>query len=534
MQNLPDTATESVIAWQTDARSALAQRQFKTAEDYCRKILTADPRNADAHLVLAMLAVETGQLLPAAKLLQRAAAFAPDNPEYLAQLGRVLIMLNKPEQAEMAAAKALALNPQDGVTLDTIGCIYSHTADHDKAIGPFTQATSANPGNPDFHYNLALSQRFLGDFDGAESSYEKAIAADPACYKAQWSLAHLRRQTAQQNHIVRLETAINQVHDNDEAKILLHNGLAKEHEDLEHFDTAFTHMVSSNNLVRRREPYAIEEDRKLFNEIIDTFTHNIATQDSAGIDSEQPIFIVGMPRTGTTLVERIISSHSAVHSAGELNNFGQQLSRLANTQSQQLLDLPTLRAGVKLDPEIIGQAYLESISPTTTKHKRFVDKMPPNFLNIGFIRRSLPQARIIVVRRNPMDTCLSNFRQLFSLEHANHYRYSSDLLDTGRYFLLFDQLIRHWEDLYSGQILQLNYEQLIANQDSESRRLINFCGLGWQDACLHFETNNSAVSTASSAQVRQPVYATAVERWRHYEQHLQPLRQLLEDNGVTV
>ena len=135
MQNLPDTATESVIAWQTDARSALAQRQFKTAEDYCRKILTADPRNADAHLVLAMLAVETGQLLPAAKLLQRAAAFTPDNPEYLAQLGRVLIMLNKPEQAEMAAAKALALNPQDGVTLDTIGCIYSHTADHAPHIG---------------------------------------------------------------------------------------------------------------------------------------------------------------------------------------------------------------------------------------------------------------------------------------------------------------------------------------------------------------------------------------------------------------
>ena len=534
MQNLPDKATESVIAWQTDARNALARRQFKTAEDYCRKILTADPRNADAHLVLAMLAVETGQLLPAVKLLQRAAAFAPDNPEYLAQLGRVLIMLEKPDQAKLAAEKALALNPQDGITLDTIGCIYSHIADHDKAIEPFTRATRANPANSDFHYNLALSQRFLGDFVGAEKSYENAIAADPACHKAHWSLAHLRRQTAQQNHIVRLETAIKQAHDNDEAKILLHNGLAKEHEDLGHFDTAFTHMISSKHLVRSKEPYSIEEDRKLFNEIIDTFSDDISTRSSSGVDSDQPIFVVGMPRTGTTLVERIISSHSAVHSAGELNNFGQQLSRLANTKSQQLLDLPTLREGARLDPATIGQAYLESVSPIAAKHTRFVDKMPPNFLNIGFIRRSLPKARIIIIRRNPMDTCLSNFRQLFSLEHANYLRYSSDLLDTGRYFLLFDQLIRHWQDLYSGQILQLDYEQLIASQESETRRLINFCGLDWQDACLHFETNKSAVSTASSAQVRQPVYSTAVERWRHYEQHLQPLRQLLEDNCGTV
>jgi hypothetical protein len=241
-----------------------------------------------------------------------------------------------------------------------------------------------------------------------------------------------------------------------------------------------------------------------------------------------------MPRTGTTLVERILTSHSAVHSAGELSNFGQQLKSLSGVVSAKVLDAATLTGTSHIDPAVLGKAYLDSTRPETGKTARFVDKLPLNFLNIGFIHRALPNARIVCIRRNPMDTCLSNYRQLFPPEKAIYYRYSFDLLETGRYYLLFDQLMRYWDEVLPGKVLRVDYEQVVANQESESRRLIEFCGLDWEDDCLNFEKNTAPVATASSAQVRQPIYTNAVERWKRYEQDLQPLKEFFDEHGVTI
>jgi hypothetical protein len=283
--------------------------------------------------------------------------------------------------------------------------------------------------------------------------------------------------------------------------------------------------------------YSVDDDRELFDTVKEIFTKNYLLDSASshqGHPTQEPVFIIGMPRTGTTLIERILTSHSAVYSAGELSNFGQQLNRLSGVSSVRLLEAAILRAGASIDPALLGKAYLDSTRPGTGITERFVDKMPLNFLNVGFIHRALPNARIICVRRNPMDTCLSNYRVLFSPEKATYYRYSFDLLETGQYYLLFDQLMDHWAEVLPGKVLQVDYEQVVANQEIESRRLIDFCGLDWEDACLRFEKNTAPVATASSAQVRQPIYSSAVERWRHYERQLQPLRELLEDNGVTI
>jgi hypothetical protein len=178
----------------------------------------------------------------------------------------------------------------------------------------------------------------------------------------------------------------------------------------------------------------------------------------------------------------------------------------------------------------MGQDYIAATRPATGHTPHFIDKMPLNFLYAGFIAQALPNARIICVRRNPLDTCLSNFRQLFSLRSA-YYAYSYDLLDCGRYYLMFDALMRHWDSLFPGRIFTLQYEDLIADQEGKSRELIEFCGLDWEAACLDFHTNQAPVATASSAQVREPIYRTAVERWKRYEAQLQPLAELFSQHG---
>jgi tetratricopeptide (TPR) repeat protein len=531
---LPEASQSDIAEWTHLAKASLARRDFANTEQFCRLIIDADNRHADAHFLLAVLALETQQFMPAVKFLERAIVFDATKAEYFALLGRAYAALQRSGKALEAADRAASMDSSDAVILDTIGCIYSHAGAHEKAVPQFIRAVQLRPEEPQFQYNLAVSLRFLGDFDGAETAYERAISADPNFCKAHWSLAQLRRQTKSNNHIERMEGLLRQMPNDDEAKTFLHNGLAKEYEDIQDFESAFRHLSAGKSLVRNSMEYSLSEDQRIFDAVEETFTKDLLQQSVAGYSSDEPIFIVGMPRTGTTLVERILTSHSAVYSAGELSNFGQQLRLLSEQSPGKLLDAEMISNSIRIDHAALGKAYLESTRPDTGKTQHFVDKMPLNFLNIGLIHRALPNARIVCVRRNPMDTCLSNYRVLFSPEKAIYYRYSFDLLETGRYYMLFDHLMQHWEDVLPGKVLRVDYEQMVGNQEAESRRLIDFCGLEWEDACLSFDKNTAPVATASSAQVRQPIYTNAVERWRRYEQPLQPLRDLLVAGGLSI
>jgi hypothetical protein len=238
-----------------------------------------------------------------------------------------------------------------------------------------------------------------------------------------------------------------------------------------------------------------------------------------------------MPRTGTTLVERILSSHPDVFAAGELSNLGLVLKRMAQTPSNRVLDPETLTKGVTLDAARLGEEYVESTRPRTGHTPHFIDKMPHNFFYAALIHRALPNAKIICLRRGALDACLSNYRQLFAT-HFSYYNYAYDLLDTGRYYIEFDSLARHWrETLPAASYREVRYEDVVEHTEREARALVEFCGLEWNPACLAFHDNVAPVATASSVQVRRPIYRTAVERWRKYERELEPLRRLLEEAG---
>jgi hypothetical protein len=221
-----------------------------------------------------------------------------------------------------------------------------------------------------------------------------------------------------------------------------------------------------------------------------------------------------------------------VFSAGELMNFALTLKRLTATRSNRVLDEETLAASATVDPAELGTSYVESTRPRTGKTPRFIDKMPLNFFYVDLIRRALPAAKIICLRRNALDTCLSNYRQLFATAFS-YYHYAYDLLDTGRFFLGFDKLARHWLECAGAGYTEVRYEDLVENTEREARRLVEFCELDWTPACLDFWSNTAPVATASSVQVRQPIYRTAVGRWRKYEAQIGPLRELLDEAGIV-
>jgi tetratricopeptide (TPR) repeat protein len=520
------TAPE-IDAWQRDAERALDARDFKRAHELCLKVLAADPAHAAALFLLAMIAAEHGNFGKALEVVDLALARDSTRPEYHAQRGRCLIALHRPRDAFEAAQRALALDPQRALTLDTIGVVLTRAGAHAEALEPFRRAVVRDPSKAQYHYNLGAAEQFVGDFARAAAAYREALRLDPKLYRAWSALAQVSKAPFSHHEIAEIERQL-AAGASEDAELHLNHALAKQAEDLGRYADAFRHLERGKRRKRASQARSFAEHDALF----DAAARTARLADERGFESVEPIFVVGMPRTGTTLVERILSSHPAVFSAGELTNFSLAVKRAAGTPSNRVLDVETLEAAARVDARALGAAYLDSTRPRTGRTPRFIDKMPLNFFYAALIHRSLPNAKIICLRRNALDACLSNYRQLFATAFE-YYDYALDLLDTGRYYVRFDALARLWRDtIRDASYTEVRYEDVVEHTEREARRLIELCGLEWDPRCLAFDENATPVATASSVQVRQPIYRTAVERWRHYEHEIEPLRRLLADAGV--
>jgi tetratricopeptide (TPR) repeat protein len=478
-----------------------------------------------------MVAAAQGRFADALAAIERALAAAPARADYHAHHARCLALLRREPAARAAVERAETLNSTDALTLDTMGVVWSRLNEHERAVRVFERAVATAPGKPDFHYNLASSLRILGRFDEAEREYEVVVRLAPRFYRAHSALADLHKQTRESNHIERLAALLGGVGADADGELHLRHALAKELEDVGDYDAAFEHLRVGKAKKRRTLDYSIALDEALFAAIERTFDAERFAEAKPGYDSAEPIFVVGLPRSGTTLVERILSSHSQVYSAGELPNFGVAVKRMAATPSSRVLDVETIERGAGCDPAAIGRHYLDSTRPSTGGTPRFVDKLPLNFFYVGFIALALPQAKIVCLRRHPLDSCLSVYRQLFAVTFA-HYNFAYDLGDIGRYYVLFDRLMAHWRRVLPGRVLEVQYENLVENQESETRRVLEFCGLAWESACLRFQDNAAPVATASAVQVREALYSTSVGRWRRYRTHLDPLVEQLDAAGI--
>ncbi len=308
--------------------------------------------------------------------------------------------------------------------------------------------------------------------------------------------------------------------------------LAKELEDLGEADRSFHFLKTGSDRRRELMKYDVARDLETIEAIKTTFSADVFKGAGGGSDNTEAIFILGMPRTGTTLVERILASHSDVFAAGELNNFAMQLTTMMHARNVEKKmsrdEMVALSAG--LDFEKLGTAYLQSTRPFTGHTARFVDKMPLNYLYVGLIHLALPNAKIINLHRDPMDTCYAVYKQLF----VDAYPFSYELEELANYYVAYHQLMEHWNAVLPGVIHTVNYEDVVKDLEKESRQLLDYCELEWQAQCLKFHENKEASTTASTAQIRRPVYQSSIGNWRKYESQLQPMVDVLQRAGIEA
>ena len=514
----------------TAAVDALNGAQWERAQDLSAQLLRAAPHAGGAYFIAGVAASRLGQIDLALVHLHRSTQLSPQRADYLAELARVLHSNWRTNEAMIAADRAFALSPTDGVTLTTLGVLYALSNKHRRAAEVFERAVAIMPAVGELKFNLGTALTAIGELERAEQTFLDCLRVEPTNWRAYLSLAQLLQKDKGSDHIAMFEQQLARHQSNDDAAMYINLALAKEMETLGRYEPSFAHLSEGKRRGGARRQYTSGRDAALFEALKQPVDE---PRPGEGDPSRAPIFVIGMPRSGTTLVERILSSHPDVHSAGELQNFGIALKRVSGSTTPLLLDfdvLPRVRAP---DWTALGEEYIRNTRSVAGDRAHFVDKLPHNFLYAGYIARALPNASIICLRRDPMDICLSNFRQLFA-QTTPYYDYSFDLLDTGRYYLMFDKLMAHWERTMPGRILQVGYEDLVDRQEEVTRRIVAHCNLPWNDACLRFEENEAPVATASAVQVRSPMFRTSLQRWKRYEAQLGDLRKLLEAGGVTL
>lgn len=491
-------------------------------------VLQAAPNSGEAYLLLAVIAGDHGNHAKAVELLDRSAKLSPRPVKALALAFKAknLTALNRRADAIAAAEASEALDPRDAQSLDTLGVVYTRAGLHARAA-PFYERAAAIQGTPGQFYNLGAALQFLGRFEEARAAYRKCIAKAPHHAQAWSSLTQITRATAESNDIPALEATFAARAGNWEDALNIGHALAKSYEDIGDPASAMAWLERGKARRLAAQAYRPEFDRDLF----EAAMRSAGLPQAAGYSEAAPIFVVGMPRTGTTLVDRILSSHSEVTSAGELSDFTLAMKRLAKTPSPFVLDAETLDTAAGLDAAALGEAYVQQVRATLNLTGRFVDKMPLNVFVAAHVLRALPEARVICMRRHPADTVLANYRQLFSTQFA-YYAYAFSLEDTARYFVQFDRMVRAFEQaLPPDRFRVVSYEDLVLDFELGVRSLLDFCGLTFEQACLDFHENTAPVATASAAQVRQPLYTSALARWKRYRPALDPAVRILADAG---
>jgi tetratricopeptide (TPR) repeat protein len=577
-------------AW-TVAVQHLQAGRLQAAEYVCRQILALEPNHAEAWHLLGIVGGQAGNHQRAAECFSRSLAVRPDWAEAHVNLGNALRQLGKLDEAVPMLRRALQLQTGSAEAHNNLGNALGDQGKLDEAIACYRRALELRPGYANAHYNLAnaLSQqgkldeavacyrralelqpdfteahnnlgnalkdqgrpdeaaacyrlalrlapdradlhrnlghayRDLGHFDEANREYAAALRLDPGDVKTYYSLSLIHRFTpADPSTLEAIEAAAAR----DDLPLFerrqLHFALGKAYDDLGQYDRAFSHFHEANELARP------DFDRSQFVRLVERMEawfprSRFAAGGDSGNPSQLPIFIVGMPRSGTTLVEQIIASHPQVYGCGEVV----ETETMANDLWGDRLAEPVVPPPPPgLEPQRLAQmaaAYLQRRQAVSGNVLRITSKMPTNFLYLGLIALLFPKARVIHCRRDPRDTCLSCYFTDFKKSPPYHHR----LEDLGFYYRYYERMMNHWRAVLPLPMLEVQYEELVDRTEELSRQMIDFCGLAWDDRCLRYYENRRPVQTSSVWQVRQPIYTTSINRWKHYVQHLQPLLDAL-------
>lgn len=514
------------LAWKN-----FQQRNLQGAVQACSELNQRFPRFADGWFLGSQIATKLGNLEKALEFAELASELSPNELLYSVHRASCLLFVRRISDALALAEEIEAANPQDAAVFAGLATVYTGCGDTQASLRCNEQAVTLSPQNAGYHYNLAATQRFLGHLSAAEKSYDRTLALDPHEYEAYLMRAELSKQTEDSNHVAEIENILAEGVRSWQGEVQLCFALAKEHDDLGQYDESFDYLKRGADLKRRQSEYDFRADLTTVDRLIEIFDKALVEESDPGFDSQEPIFVLGLPRTGTTLVERILSCHDDVISAGELNNFAIELVKMtqATAGGRRLSRWELLEKSAGIEFSDLGRAYVQSTRPQTGSTRHFIDKLPANYLYCALIHLALPNSKIISLVRDPMDTCYAIYKTLFKAA----YPFSYDLDEIARYFVAYRRLMDHWSNLLPGRILEVRYEDLVADQEGQSRRILEHCDLSWDPDVLNFHTSAEATTTASAVQVRQPIYSSSIGKWRSYEKHLRSVAQILDDAGVT-
>lgn len=506
------------------AREHRDKRQLREADRLTARVLSLSPNHPQALFLAGQLALDIENFDLAIEYFEKAATEKPKDPYFHLALAETRSAVNETELAIKHFRRALTLKPDLVKALCGLGGAHVALGQAELALPFYEKALRIERDHPGARIGYADALTSLGRMDEATAYLKETIRRRRDLGQAWNALAATRRFSGEPDELKSIvdELAGQSLSRADASQ--LHYAAGKILNDLGRYPEAFDHFQEAKTAAGNS--FDIAAYRAWVDAMIDVFNPSmLKALPALGDPSDLPVFVVGMPRSGTTLIEQICASHPAVHGAGELYRF----ARVANSMGLNRTSLEPLRAAIAALDDRKSRAlaaeylsYLQRLSPDA---KRVVDKMPHNFETVVLIALLLPNARIVHSRRDAIDNCVSCFTTSFN----KHHSYNADLHTLGLYYREYDRLMRHWNSVLPGRIYECRYETLIENQEAESRRLIDHLGLPWDDACLRFYDQNRSVSTPSRWQVRQPLYKTAVKRWRNYEEEIQPLIEALGD-----
>ena len=494
------------------------------AEKRSKKLIQKYPHYVILYNILGLALSGQKKYPEAINFYNKALKIKPDFAIVHNNLGNLMIHVGKKHEAKKCFIKAIELEPKFALAHNNLGNFYKDLNKFDEAIKCFKKAIECEPQLFATYNNLGVAFQSIGNFKDAKKSFREALKINPKFYIAHRHISVTTKYTNGDPHIKEMEKLIAETGVTKDQKMNLSFGLGKAYEDIKDYNKAFEYFANGNQIKRENYQYSIKDDELFFKKIKECFNEKIFKDlKDSGVKDNLPIFIVGMPRSGTTLVEQILSSHPDVFGAGELDDFKYCIIKNFEINNQNEISKNLINDTKKINQ--IGYNYIERLKKINNKEKHISDKAPLNFRWIGLIKLALPNAKIIHCARNSKDTCLSLFKNFF----AGDVGFAYNLKEMGQYHNLYKDLMNHWHSVLPGFVYDINYEDLASDQKEQTKKLLDICKLDWNDKCMEFYKNNRAISTASVAQARKPMYKDSVNSWEKYKVGLKPLLKVLNE-----
>ena len=506
-----------------EAREHQNSGRGEIAEEIYRKILKQDPNHIEAARLLANIAMEHEKYGDAEIFLKRVVKNAPQYPRAWADLVKAQREQSKHKEALESAEILVKLDKGISESYMVRASVEGAAGLHHEAIETYRKALSLSPEKPGALCSMAHHLKTIGKQEDAIAVYRKAIEIKPDHTESYWSMANLKTFSFTDQEINDMEDLLGNSDLPDIGRVHIHNALGLEYESRKNYDKAFQNLTSCNALRRKSESYDPVEYETMIDRIIEIMSSKKLQNEPVMSADVTPIFIVGLPRSGSTLIEQILASHSAVEGTHELHEMSLSMQSIRESSNINKRFPDALEVFRPNEWKMLGREYLDTTKKYRTDKSFFVDKNPNNFTFIGAIKLAIPNAKIINAKRHPLDSCFGSFKQLF----ASGQPFSYDLVELGEYYMEYERIMTHWKEACEGFVLDVNYEDVVSDLDVQVERILNFCGLPFEESCLRFYETKRAVKTASSEQVRRPIYSSSVNLWRNYEDKLEELIEIL-------